>query len=142
MSLNAKQKELVQKTWAQVAPISETAAELFYNRLFEVDPSLKPMFSATDLKQQGRMLMQALGLTVKGLDNLPQLVPLLQNLGRRHTRYGVRDEHYDTVGEALLWTLNKGLGKAFTAPVKKAWTEAYVLVASVMKEAAQQQQAA
>jgi len=70
-------------------------------------------------------------------DDLPKLVPLLQNLGRRHTRYGVRDEHYDTVGEALLWTLNKGLGKAFTAPVKKAWTEAYVLVATVMKEAAQ-----
>lgn len=135
--MKPKQKDLVQKTWAQVAPIADQAAELFYGRLFQIDPSLERMFDRTDLKKQGRMLMQALSLTVKGLDAPDTLIPILQSLGRRHAGYGVRDEHYDTVGQALLWTLNKGLGAGFTAPVKAAWVEAYTLVASVMKSAAQ-----
>lgn len=134
--MDTQQKELVQKTWALVVPISEAAADLFYGRLFEMDPAIKPMFARTDLKKQGRMLMQALALTVKGLDAPDQLIPVLQDLGRRHAKYGVHDSHYDTVGGALLWTLEKGLGEAFTAPVKGAWTEAYTLVSSVMKAAA------
>ena len=135
--MKPKHKDLVQRTWAQVAPIADQAAELFYGQLFQIDPSLKRMFDRTDLKKQGRMLMQALSLTVKGLDAPDTLIPILQSLGRRHAGYGVRDEHYDTVGQALLWTLNKGLGAGFTAPVKAAWVEAYTLVASVMKSAAQ-----
>jgi hemoglobin-like flavoprotein len=134
--MDTQQKELVQKTWAMVVPISETAADLFYGRLFEMDPAIKPMFSKTDMKKQGQMLMQALSLTVKGLDAPDKLIPVLEDLGRRHTKYGVHDAHYDTVGGALLWTLEKGLGEAFTPAVKGAWTEAYTLVASVMKAAA------
>lgn len=135
--MDAQQKELVQKTWAMVVPISDTAADLFYGRLFEMDPAIKPMFAKTDMKKQGKMLMQALSLTVKGLDAPDKLIPVLEDLGRRHTKYGVHDAHYDTVGGALLWTLEKGLGDAFTPAVKGAWTEAYTLVASVMKSAAQ-----
>lgn len=134
--MKPKQKQLVQQTWAQVAPIAEQAADLFYGRLFELDPSLKPLFAHTDMKTQGRILMQTLTLTVKGLDSLDQLIPALENLGRRHVRYGARDEHYATVGQALLWTLEKGLGAAFTPPVREAWTEAYGVIASVMKRAA------
>ena len=134
--MDTQQKELVQKTWAMVVPISETAADLFYGRLFEMDPAIKPMFARADMKKQGQMLMQALSLTVKGLDTPDKLIPVLEDLGRRHTKYGVHDAHYDTVGGALLWTLEKGLGEAFTPAVKGAWTEAYTLVASVMKAAA------
>src|SRR5262245_8268570 len=113
------QKMLVQTTFAQVAPIAETAAALFYARLFELDPSLRPMFSA-DLNEQGRKLMQMIGVAVAGLDKLDALVPAVRALGQRHAGYGVRDEHYATVAEALLWTLETGLGEAFTFEVREA----------------------
>jgi hemoglobin-like flavoprotein len=134
--MDTQQKQLVQKTWAKVVPISETTADLFYGRLFEMDPAIQRMFSATNMKKQGQMLVQALALTVRGLDTPDKLIPVLEDLGRRHAKYGVHDAHYDTFGSALLWTLEKGLGDAFTPAVKGAWTEAYTLVASVMKAAA------
>src|SRR6476619_5073624 len=102
------EKNLVQQSFAQVAPIADVAAELFYGRLFELDPSLKPMFRS-DMKDQGRKLMQMLAVVVKGLDRLEEILPAVHQLGRRHADYGVRDEDYDTVGAALLWTLEKGL---------------------------------
>jgi hemoglobin-like flavoprotein len=102
-----------------------------------VDPSLKHLFKATDMREQGQKLMQMIAFCVKGLDALDQLVPAVQNLGKRHAAYGVTDAHYDTVGGALLWTLEKGLGPAFTPDVKSAWTTVYVLLASTMKSAAQ-----
>ena len=139
--MNPKQKKLVQETWMQVAPIADQAAELFYARLFELDPSIKPMFANSDMKSQGKMLMTTLGLAVKGLDQLDQLVPALENLGRRHTGYGVQDHHYDTVGAAFLWTLEKGLGAAFTPPVKDAWAAVYGVMAGVMKNAARKKAA-
>ena len=126
---------LVQSSWALVEPISEAAAELFYGRLFHLDPSLRPMFRG-DLKEQGKQLMQMLTVVVRGLDRLDQLVPAVEALGRRHAGYGVEDEHYDTVASALLWTLSTGLGPAFTPEVEAAWTEAYTLLATVMKNAA------
>lgn len=135
------QKKLVQETWSQVEPIADQAAALFYHRLFEIAPDVKPMFAATDMKRQGQMLMQALSLTVKGLDEPAKLLPVLQKLGERHANYGVHDAHYDTVGEALLWTLGQGLGKSFTTPVKNAWATAYALVAGVMKDAAKKKAA-
>jgi hemoglobin-like flavoprotein len=135
------QKKLVQETWSQVEPIADQAAALFYHRLFEIAPAVKPMFAKTDMKRQGQMLMQALSLTVKGLDEPAKLMPVLQKLGERHASYGVHDEHYDTVGEALLWTLGEGLGKSFTTPVKNAWATAYALVAGVMKDAAKKKAA-
>ena len=129
------EKDLVQTTFAKVVPIAEQAASLFYGRLFELDPSLRPLFK-TDLREQGRKLMNMIAFCVKGLDSLDQLVPAVQGLGRRHVGYGVTEAHYDTVGGALLWTLEKGLGPEFTPDVKAAWTTVYVLLASTMKGAA------
>lgn len=133
--MNNDQKLLVQKTFEMVAPIAEVAAGLFYGRLFEVDPSLKPLFRG-DIKDQGKKLMATIKIAVQSLDRLDALVPVVQALGRRHLAYGVRDEHYDTVGGALLWTLEKGLGEAFTPEVKEAWATVYGILAKVMKDAA------
>jgi hemoglobin-like flavoprotein len=139
--ITATQKVLVQESFALVAPIAETAAWLFYNRLFEVDPSLRPLFKG-DIGAQGRMLMQALALSVKSLDRPDLLIPVLQDLGRRHARYGVQDSHYDTVGGALIWTLEKGLGERFTNDVREAWLAVYTLVSITMKDAARAEAAA
>ena len=89
------------------------------------------------MKEQKMKLLQMLGMAVKGLDNLEQLVPAVENLGRRHVGYGVKDSHYDTVGDALLWTLEKGLGEAFTPEVMEAWTQTYITLATVMKNASE-----
>ena len=120
----------------QVEPIADTAATLFYNRLFELDPALRPMFAATDLREQKRKLMHTLTVAVNGLHRLEQLTPALEALGRKHVGYGVRDEHYATVGEALLWTLEQGLGDSFTPAVRAAWMATYGLLATTMQEAA------
>ena len=130
--MNSEQVKLVQSSFELVRPIADTAAHIFYERLFTLDPSLRPMFKG-DMATQGRMLMSVLGTAVKGLTDLDALVPVLRSLGARHVGYGVRDEHYITVGTALLWTLDQGLGEAFTTDVREAWTEAYGLLADVMQ---------
>ncbi len=132
--MKADQIILVQKTFDKVRPISETAAELFYNHLFELDPSLKSLFKG-NMKTQGRMLMQMIDYAVTSLDKPDTLIPTIQDLGRRHVGYGVKEEYYNTVGEALLWTLEQGLGKDFTPDVKDAWAEAYKLLSDTMKSA-------
>jgi len=129
--------ELVKSSWANVAPISEQAAELFYGKLFDLNPELKSMFKS-DMKEQGRKLMAMLNTAVNSLDKLEMIVPAVQDMGRRHVAYGVKDEDYDTVGEALLWTLEQGLGDGFTAEVKEAWVDTYTLVSTTMKIAAAQ----
>lgn len=133
--MTPQQIALVQGSWQKVVPIKETAAELFYNKLFETDPSLKPLFKG-DIKDQGRKLMMMINTVVTKLDNLGEIVPAVQELGRRHSGYGVMDKDYDTVAGALLWTLSAGLGDAFTAEVKDAWAAAYTILADAMKEAA------
>ena len=133
--LTMAQKTLVQNTFATITPIADDAAALFYRRLFELDPSLERMFRG-DMKEQRKKLMQMLTAAVKGLDRLDQLVPVVEDLGRRHAAYGVADAHYDTVGSALLWTLEKGLGAAFTSDVKDAWATVYDLLATTMRNAA------
>ena len=133
--MTPEQKQLVQSSFAKVAPIAPQAAELFYGRLFELDPSLKALFKG-DMTTQGQKLMATLGVAVGSLNNLDALLPVLQNLGRGHVGYGVKDSHYDTVGVALLWTLEQGLGDGFTPDVKDAWVKVYTLVSTVMKEAA------
>ncbi len=133
--MNIEQIMLVQASFALVTPIADTAAGLFYQRLFELDPSLRPMFRG-DMEEQGRKLMSMLKIVVNGLTRLDQLVPAVQELGKRHARYGVRDEHYDTVAAALLWTVRQGLGVAFTTEVEQAWVAAYTLLAGTMKAAA------
>lgn len=132
-----KQIELVQTTFAVVAPIADDVASLFYRRLFEIDPNLQSMFKG-DMADQRRKLMVMLTAAVKGLPRLDRLIPVLQDLGRRHADYGVDDRHYETVGEALLWTLEKGLGPAFTPEVKDAWTTVYGVLAVTMKAGAEE----
>jgi hemoglobin-like flavoprotein len=102
--MTPEQITLVQTSFGQVLPIADTAAALFYQRLFELDPELRPMFRG-DMQEQGRKLMAMLKLAIDGLTRLDELVPAVQSLGRRHIGYGVRDQHYDTVAAALLWTL-------------------------------------
>lgn len=133
--MEAKTIELVQGTFKQVVPIADTAAEIFYNKLFDLDPALKPLFKG-DMKEQGAKLMSMIGTAVNGLNNLEAIVPAVQNLGKSHVGYGVKDSHYDTVGNALLYTLDKGLGEAFTPEVKDAWVEVYTVLATTMKDAA------
>ena len=133
-TMKVDQITLVQDTFDKIRPISEKAAKLFYNRLFELDPSLKSLFKG-DMKTQGKMLMQMLDYAVTGLDRLDTIILAIQNLGIRHVGYGVKDEYYETVGEALLWTLEQSLGKDFTQDVKDAWTEAYKLLSDIMKSA-------
>lgn len=135
--ITATEKALVQNTFAAVATIADDAAVLFYQRLFELDPSLRPMFRG-DMAEQRKKLMQMITAAVKGLDRLEQLVPVVRDLGRRHAHYGVQDAHYETVGAALLWTLEAGLGRAFTPEVKAAWATVYGLLATTMKDAARE----
>ena len=137
MSLTSEQITLVQDSWDKVVPIQETAAELFYGRLFEIAPEVKPLFKG-DMKSQGKKLMTMLNTAVKSLNDLEKIVPAVQDSGRRHAGYGVKDEHYASVAEALLWTLGQGLGEGFTDDVKDAWTSVYVLLSTTMKEAAAQ----
>jgi hemoglobin-like flavoprotein len=133
--MNPTDIDLIRSSWSGVEPIADTAAGLFYGRLFELDPAIERLFRRTDMAAQRKILMQTLTVVVKSLDKLDQLVPAVQALGRRHAGYGVRESHYGTVGEALLWTLQQGLGASFTPPVRAAWAEAYGILASVMIEA-------
>ncbi|WP_341894392.1 globin family protein [Ferrovibrio terrae] len=133
--MTPQQIELIKTSFAKVAPISETAAELFYGRLFILDPGLKPLFKG-DMKEQGRKLMAMLATAVANLNNLGSIVPAVEALGRRHNDYGAKPKDYQTVAEALLWTLEQGLGDGFTGEVRQAWTECYVTLANVMQEAA------
>lgn len=126
---------LVKESFRKVLPIADQAAALFYTRLFELDPSLRALFHG-DMAEQGRKLMHMLGMAVAGLDRLEQLVPAVRALGLRHAGYRVRDEHYETVGEALLWTLGRGLGSAFTPEMQAAWAKTYWTLAETMKAGA------
>jgi hemoglobin-like flavoprotein len=132
--MTPRQVELVQSSWSSVEPIAEAAAEIFYSKLFALDPSLRALFRG-DMQEQGRKLMSMIAFAVKGLARLETLVPAVQALGRRHAGYGVRDRHYETVATALLWTLQQGLGKAFTPEVREAWATAYGVLATTMKDA-------
>src|SRR5262245_22925245 len=129
------QIELVQSSFRLVEPIIETAAGMFYDRLFELDPSLRHLFR-TSRADRAQKLAQALTIVVRGLDRPEQIKAAVESLGRRHAGYGVRDEHYTTVGEALLWTLAAGLGDAFTPETREAWIAAYSWIALTMRRAA------
>ena len=126
---------LVRSSWQQVLPIKDTAAQLFYGQLFELDPSLRGMFKG-DMVEQGRKLMAMINTVVNSLDKLGPILETIEEMGRRHVAYGVTEAHYDTVGSALIWTLGQGLGEQFTPAVKDAWAQAYNTLASAMKQAA------
>ena len=136
--MNQDQKDLVRQTWAQVVPIADAAATLFYDRLFEIDPPTKLLFKADAMAEQRLKLIHTLDLLVLGLDRFEDLVPVIEELGRRHLQYGVRDSHYDSVGAALLWTLERGLGEQWTAETRDAWTQVYTLTAGIMQKAARE----
>jgi hemoglobin-like flavoprotein len=133
--MTPKQIRLVQESFQHVLPIKEQAASLFYERLFERNPRLKPLFKG-DMGEQGKKLMKVLATVVGALNRLDDIVPAVQALGRKHAQYGVTDDHYPLVGATLLWTLRQGLGGRFTAEVEEAWAAAYTLLARVMQEAA------
>lgn len=122
MSLTAGKIDLIQASFARVAPIQDEAARLFYARLFEIAPQVRPLFKG-DMTEQGRKLMATLGLVVKGLRDLPALLPVAGALAQRHVAWGVRPEHYPAVGQALIDTLSGALGDEFTPETRAAWTE-------------------
>ena len=132
---------LVQFSWRKMLPVKNAAAEFFYLKLFELDPTLRPLFSG-DMEQQGAMFMRMISAAVRGLDHLDALLPIVRDLGRRHVAYGVRDEHYGTMGMALLWTLEHALREQFTPEVKSAWIKTYGVLSQTMREAGLEHQAA
>lgn len=140
--MTPRQQTLVAESWTQVGPIADQAATIFYARLFELDPSLRPMFAHTDMAAQRKNLVQTLTVVVKSIDRLDTIVPAVEALGRRHVAYGVKPQHFATVGQALLDTLAVGLGGAFTPEVRRAWAMAYGILAGVMQGAMQADKAA
>lgn len=135
--LTDDQVKLVKANWNAVKPIKETAADLFYDKLFELDPSIRSLFK-DDISIQKKALMATISFCVATLNHPDKLVPAVQQLGTRHGGYGVTDKHYATVGAALLWTLEQGLGEAFTPEAKAAWTEVYGILSTTMLDAAQE----
>lgn len=130
----ALQKVLVQISFDKLPPNTESTAHIFYEKLFELDSTLRPLFK-NDMKLQGQNLMSALSLAVSKLNNMEGLMPILEDLGRLHAAHDVKLHHYDTVGEALIWTLGEALGDDFTTDVKTAWIEVYDDLSTVMKNA-------
>jgi nitric oxide dioxygenase len=129
--MTPEQVKLVQESFSKVVPIADQAAVIFYDRLFEVAPSVKAMFPA-DMTEQRKKLMATLGVVVNGLSNLESILPAASALATRHVSYGAKPEHYPVVGGALLWTLEKGLGEAWTPAVAAAWTAAYGTLSTFM----------
>jgi len=129
--MTPEQVKLVQDSFAKVAPISDVAASMFYERLFEIAPEVKPMFPA-DMTDQRKKLMATLAVVVNGLARLEGILPAASALARKHVNYGVKAEHYAPVGAALLWTLQKGLGDDWTPPTAEAWTNAYTTLSGFM----------
>jgi len=140
--MTPEQVSEIRVSFSKVAPIAEQAAALFYGRLFEIAPEVQPLFKTSDMKEQGRKLMGTLAVVVKGLDDLPALMPAVEALARKHVGYGVSAAHYAPVGAALLWTLEQGLGEGFTPTVKDAWTTAYGALSGAMIAAAEKPAAA
>ena len=135
--MTPEQVFLVQRSWRLAQPVANTVAEIFYARLFALDPAVQALFK-NDMREQRRKLMAVIGGVVSELSRLERVVPAVQQLGRRHAGYGVRDAHYATVGAALLWALEQALNEAFTPDVKSAWACAYGLLAKTMQDAAAQ----
>ncbi len=133
--MDVKQIELVQKTFEKsVGPIAQEAGEIMYLRLFEMDPSLKPLFKG-DIKRQGEMLFIAIGLAIQNIDNPARMAEAVAELGKRHQGYGVQAGYFNIFGAALMWSLGQVIGPDFTPEVKVAWGEAYSLLAKAMREA-------
>lgn len=133
--MTPEQVSMVQDSFKKVVPIADTAADLFYDRLFTIAPDVKPLFPV-DLREQKKKLITMLATAVTNLHQVEAILPAVQSLGKRHVAYGVTAQHYEPVGAALLWTLEQGLGPDFTPPIKAAWAQAYTTLAGAMQEAA------
>lgn len=133
--MTPEQIQLCKSSWANVVPIADQAAALFYQNLFEADPSLKSLFKG-DMEEQGKKLMDMISSAVRLLDKPDVLIPVVQRLGAGHVKYGVEDSHYETVGGALIKTLSMGLGDTFTPETEEAWLAAYTILSSTMIDAA------
>jgi len=140
IELTEEQKKLVRASIHRAERMAEVVGLDFYQRLFELDPKLRPLFQH-NIQEQSKKLMATLKMVVDGLDYSQELVASIRSLGRRHVQYGVKEQHYDTVGEALLWALEKGLGPEFPAGARNAWLIVYTWLAATMKEAAAEAQA-
>jgi len=135
-TMTPDQITLVQSSLPSILAIREAAAALFYDRLFEIDPTTRPLFSGIDMSQQGTKLMAAIAMVVGSLRRLETVERDIQKLAQRHVTYGVTSSHYESVGAALLWTLEKGLGSAFTPELRAAWTAAYGTLSHAMQHSA------
>jgi hemoglobin-like flavoprotein len=127
--------EAIRNTFGMIEPTANTAMVAFYERMFELDPSMRRLFRVT-VEEQGKKLAQVIAIVVKSLDRMEEILPAVRELGARHTQYGVTEQHYATGGAALLWTLEQGLGAAFTEEVKESWSLAYGTLIGVMMESA------
>jgi hemoglobin-like flavoprotein len=136
--MTPENERLVRRSWKQFEPMAVSLATFFYEKLFELDPDARRLFALTDMEAQGRKVMHMFAEIVRTIDQPERLVPEVADLGRRHVGYGVRDDQYGSVGTALLWTLERGLGSDFTPEVRDAWTEAYLLCASIVRRGAAQ----
>ena len=132
--MTPEQVELVQRSWRSVLPVGDTAAELFYGKLFSLDPGLQSLFK-DDMREQGRNLTAMISVSVGSLSRPERILRAVQQLGRRHATYGVQPRHYELVRVALLWMLEQVLGEAFTPAVREAWTGVYDLLAATMQDA-------
>ncbi len=133
--MTPEQIELVQRTWRAVLPVGDTAAELFYGKLFSLDPGIRGLFK-NDMIDQGRNLTAMISVAVGALSRPQRISAAVRQLGQRHARYGVQPRHYHLVAVALLWMLEQCLGEAFTPEVERAWTAVYQFLAEIMQEAA------
>ena len=133
--MTPEQKALLLASYQRLAPMSETAAQLFYSRLFELDPSLRSLFKS-DFRDQSVKFMDMLRVAVAELEHPDKLDRALRELAVRHAGYGVREEHYDMVGESLLWAIEKALGRSAGPELKTAWYDFYEFIADTMKAAA------
>lgn len=133
--MTPESQRLVRQSFAKVTLIAPEAAAMFYDRLFAIDPNLRSLFRS-DMEEQGRNLVSMIGIAVANLHRLESIAPAIRDLGRRHARYGVKASHYGTVAEALLWTLQRGLGESFTPETRAAWVECYTTLAEIMQDAA------
>jgi hemoglobin-like flavoprotein len=134
MNLSAGQVELLQQSWRSVLPVGDVAAELFYGKLFGLEPGIRRLFK-NDMKEQGRNLTAMISVAVGSLSRPESIERAVRSLGRRHAAYGVEERHYELVAVAMLWMLEKCLGEAFTPEVKDAWAKAYALLSGLMKGA-------
>src|SRR5882724_9212664 len=140
IELSEEQKKLVRTSITRAERMAEVVGLNFYKRLFELDPKLRPLFQH-NIQEQSKKLMTTLKMVVDGLEYSHELVASIRALGRRHVQYGVKEQHYDTVGEALLWALEKTLGSDFSPQTRSAWGTVYSWMAATMKEAASEAQA-